>query len=224
MSGLGGKPPIRRMGVRAGYDLWAEDYEATPNPVVAMDGRVAMELLKPAAGERILDAGCGTGRHLRALEQAGAWCVGVDLSLGMLRQAGRRRLVQADLQGGAPMRGGVFDGVLCTLIGEHLDRLDEAMAGLYGALRAGGRMVFTVYHPELAAAGIEANFERHGVEHRLGAELHREEDYDAAARRAGFEDLRSSTYAGDEELARALPKAAKLVGRKVIFALCGVRR
>ena len=34
------------------------------------------------------------------------------------------------------------------------------------------RLVFSVFHPEMTAAGIEANFERSAVEYRLGAERH----------------------------------------------------
>ena len=52
---------VRRVGVREGYDLWAEDYDETANPVVAMDARHTLGALDPRPGERILDAGCGTG-------------------------------------------------------------------------------------------------------------------------------------------------------------------
>ena len=47
-----GEKVTRRVGVRAGYDLLAASYEATPNPVVAMDGRVATAPLRPKAVER----------------------------------------------------------------------------------------------------------------------------------------------------------------------------
>src|SRR5262245_59563277 len=35
----------KRVSVQAGYDLWSETYDATPNPVVAMDARHTVELL-----------------------------------------------------------------------------------------------------------------------------------------------------------------------------------
>ena len=60
---------VKRVTVREGYDLWSESYDTTPNPVVAMDARFSLALLQPQKGERILDAGCGTGRNLAGLSQ-----------------------------------------------------------------------------------------------------------------------------------------------------------
>ena len=47
---------IERPSVRAGYDQWSETYDHTPNPLVALDRRHTMQLLRPRTGERILDA------------------------------------------------------------------------------------------------------------------------------------------------------------------------
>ena len=44
-----------RVIAREGYNLWAESYDATPNPVVALDARHTIEHLPPQDGERILD-------------------------------------------------------------------------------------------------------------------------------------------------------------------------
>src|SRR6185369_18091629 len=85
-------PPkrIESVGAREGYDLWSESYDLTPNPVVAMDSRHTVGLLDPEAGELILDAGCGTGRNLKKLIQAGSDAVGIDFSHQMLRVAQRQ--------------------------------------------------------------------------------------------------------------------------------------
>jgi hypothetical protein len=37
---------VRRLGVRDGYDEWSETYDATPNPLVALDRRYTMRLLR----------------------------------------------------------------------------------------------------------------------------------------------------------------------------------
>ena len=60
----------RRIDARQGYDLWSETYDETPNPVVAMDVRHTLPLLAAGPGERILDAGCGTGRNFETMLQA----------------------------------------------------------------------------------------------------------------------------------------------------------
>jgi SAM-dependent methyltransferase len=115
---------IERVSARVGYDLWSESYDSTSNPVVAMDSRHTIRLLSPAAGELVLDAGCGTGRNLRPLLLTGTIPVGIDFSGAMLaiarRQAASAPVALADLQ--RPFSA-VFDAVLCALIGEHLSEL-----------------------------------------------------------------------------------------------------
>ena len=216
-----------RLGVQDGYDLWAESYDETPNPVVAMDARHTIGLLDPKPGERILDAGCGTGRNLARLDGAGARAVGVDISTGMLRVA--RRAVPgapalcADIQRALPFPAESFDAVLCALIGEHLADLDGTFREARRVLRPGGRYLFTVYHPAMAAAGKEANFERDGVEYRLGAHRHTVEDYVSALGAAGFDGVVVHEYAGDEALVEALPVAARYVDFPLLLALTASR-
>jgi SAM-dependent methyltransferase len=223
-----GQKRVQRVGVREGYDLWSATYDETPNPIVAMDSRYAIGLLKPKEGEWILDAGCGTGRNLRRLKQHRAQIVGIDFSLGMLRIARQRipdaALAQADLQHELPLRPAHFDAVLCTLIGEHLAQLGACLAQLYSALKPGGRMVFTVYHPDLAAAGKEANFGLDAVEYRLGAIRYSSADYLNFAEDVGFAEIRSREYRGDEELAARIPSARDLVGRNVLLAIEAARK
>jgi SAM-dependent methyltransferase len=66
-------------------------------------------------GEEILDLGCGTGRHLRALFELGARPVGLDLSVPLLLIAHDKSplvpLVRGDMRR-LPLRTGVFRAVL----------------------------------------------------------------------------------------------------------------
>ena len=211
----------RRVGAREGYDLWAETYDETPNPVVAMDTRYTLDVLSPRPGELILDAGCGTGRHLGSLLRARSNPVGVDFSRGMLRIARRNYpevpLALADLQRPLPFENERFDAVLCALIGEHLDELALALREIHRVLIADGRLVFSVYHPEMAAVGKEANFERAGVEYRLGAHRYTVEDYASLLEDAGFEKLTRHEFLGDDWLVSSVPSATKLLGFPVLL-------
>lgn len=211
----------RRVDAREGYDLWAETYDETPNAVVAMDARYTLDVLAPKPGERILDAGCGTGRHLGPLLRARSNPVGVDFSRGMLKIARRNYpdvpLALADLQQSLPFENERFDAVLCALIGEHLNELPFALREMHRVLRANGRLVFSVYHPEMAAAGKEANFERSGVEYRLGAHRYTIEDYANLLDNACFEDPARHEFLGDERLVRSVPSATKLLGFPVLM-------
>ncbi len=210
---------------REGYDRWAEGYDQTPNPVVAMDARLTGAALAPAPGERILDAGCGTGRHLTTIVEAGADAVGLDFSHGMLGVARRKHpqlpLAVADLHSGLPLQSDSFDAVVCALVGEHLEQLQPLGDELYRVLRPGGRIVFSVYHPRMAQAGYEANFEAGGVEYRLGAVCHTLADYQAML--APFEALTCQEYCGDQALVELLPKAVKFLGFPLLVLLRGCK-
>ena len=63
------------------------------------------------AGWRILDVACGAGRHASAFEEAGAWCVGLDLSAALLRVARgvtSAPLIRADMRA-LPIRPASMD-------------------------------------------------------------------------------------------------------------------
>jgi SAM-dependent methyltransferase len=214
---------VERPGVRKGYDLWAETYDHTPNPVVALDRRHALAHLSPRVGERVLDAGCGTGANLRAIASAGAAPVGLDFSLGMLRTAQRAApgamLAQADLNNEFPLKRAAFDALLCSLVSEHLTSLSTFFAEAFAVLKQGGRFVFSAFHPELARAGIEANFEQDGIEYRLGAEPYSTDDFLNRMDDVGFRNVRRREYVADEALVAEISWAAKYLGRPLLLVV-----
>lgn len=214
---------IERVSAREGYDLWSETYDSTPNPVVVMDSRYTIEILVPMRDELILDAGCGTGRNLKQLLMAESRPVGIDFSLGMLSVAHRKwpdvPIALADLQRPLPFKSESFDAVLCALIGEHLSGLRDVLGEFCRVLKPGGRLVFSVYHPAMSAAGIEANFERRGVEYRLGAVHYEVEEQVRHIQDAGFVAISVRQFEGDEELASSVPGATKYLNSLVLLIL-----
>jgi ubiquinone/menaquinone biosynthesis C-methylase UbiE len=74
------------------FDEWPDRYDkwfSTPigKLVRQVEGKLVNELLQPARGEKILDAGCGTGVFTIDILEAGAQVAGLDISLPMLRAA-----------------------------------------------------------------------------------------------------------------------------------------
>jgi SAM-dependent methyltransferase len=106
--------------------------------------------------QALLDAGCGTGRHLAALARAGFRMTGLDASQAMLAVAQTKPggpgpstpLVHGLLQA-LPFSPGAFDGALCLesplayLFAE--EELERALAELRRVLRPGGRLVIDVF-------------------------------------------------------------------------------
>ena len=214
---------VERPGVREGYDLWSETYDATVNPLVSLDRRVTLSLLDPKADECVLDAACGTGQHLRAIAEAGGRPIGLDFSRTMLRVARQRvprvPLVYADLDDELPFLTEDFEAILCALVGEHLRNLPVFFRSAFAALKPEGRLVFSVFHPAMVEAGIESNFERSGVEYRLGAERHAVDDYLNAAADAGFRRVGVREFHGDEQLVQDVPWAVKYLHRPLLLVL-----
>jgi ubiquinone/menaquinone biosynthesis C-methylase UbiE len=70
------------------YDRWCRDPE---NRFVAdLEDQLLLRLLKPVRGERVLDIGCGTGRHLQMFLDMGLDVTGLDASSPMLNMAKKR--------------------------------------------------------------------------------------------------------------------------------------
>lgn len=214
---------VQRVEVREGYDRWSAIYDQRPSALVVLDRRHTLDHLQPRGGERILDAGCGTGAHVESIRAAGARPMGLDVSVGMLAAARAREgdlvLAQGDLNCQLPFAEGVFDAVICSLVSEHLASLDTFFASAFGVLRAGGRLIFSAFHPQMAAAGVEASFELDGTEYRLGAELHTQDDYLRGMAAVGFEDLRCCEYVADTELVRDAPSAEKHLGKPLLLVI-----
>jgi ubiquinone/menaquinone biosynthesis C-methylase UbiE len=96
-------------------------------------------------GERVLDAGCGTGYLAAGLRRArpDLLVAGTDLSTGMLttaRDAGAGPLVQADA-GRLPFADGSFDVVAARGVLHHLPDVTAALAEWRRVLAPGGAVV-----------------------------------------------------------------------------------
>ena len=111
----------------------------------------ATKLLDPRPGQRLLDAGCGTGdvsRTLATLVGRHGGVVGVDPSNTMLAEARRRAVgldAPVDFRAGdvtaLDWGDGEFDGAYCERVLQHLGRPETAVAELVRVTKPGGRIV-----------------------------------------------------------------------------------
>src|SRR6185295_8206465 len=123
------------------YDALAAAYPPRAhNLLMEMEEEAVRGLLGEVAGRRCLDLGCGSGRYLRILAEAGAARVlGVDLSFPMLERArsggfGVARAEAARL----PFADASFDVVVCGLVVGHLAALDPLVSEARRVLAEGG--------------------------------------------------------------------------------------
>ncbi len=67
-------------------------------------------------GQRVLDVGCGPGRHSRALAERGLWVVGLDISASFLAMAGEGHWTRGDARR-LPFPHSSFDAAICLCQG-----------------------------------------------------------------------------------------------------------
>jgi trans-aconitate 2-methyltransferase len=178
---------------RADWDAVAYDRVADP---MTRWGVVVLDRLSLAGHERVLDAGCGSGRVTERLCERlpRGEVVALDLSAAMLAQAGQRlarfggrvRLVRADLARPLPLRP--VDAVFSTATFHWVKDHDALFAGLAAVLRSGG--------PLVAQCGGAGNIERvHAAARAAGVDLNpthfaTPSDTEHRLRAAGFVDVR----------------------------------
>ena len=135
----------------------AADYVADVehSPYLALYEQPALRaLLPPVTGRRVLDAGCGAGRHSAWLAEQGADVVGLDASPEMLVRARARvpsgTFAVADLSEPLALEDGAFDVVVASLVLHYLQDWGPTLRELRRVLRPGGTLVFSTHHPARA--------------------------------------------------------------------------
>ncbi len=133
------------------FDEWPEAYDrwfTTPigSLVKKYEAQLILDLLKPGQGEVILDGGCGTGIFTLDILSLGSKVIGLDVSLPMLIQAGKKlkgypfQMVLADMLN-LPFRENSFDKVVSVTALEFIEDVKGAVKELFRVTRRGGRIV-----------------------------------------------------------------------------------
>lgn len=120
---------------------WDPERYARNAGFVAELGVPALDLLAPVAGERILDLGCGDGVLTEKLAAAGVEVVGVDASPRQVAAARERGLDARVIDGQSLDFRSEFDAVFSNAALHWMDPPDGVIAGVWRALRPGGRFV-----------------------------------------------------------------------------------
>ncbi|MCG6916031.1 MAG: class I SAM-dependent methyltransferase [Deltaproteobacteria bacterium] len=126
------------------YDLWFE----TPigRLIKQHESDLILEMLRPEKGERILDAGCGTGVFTLDVLAAGALIVGLELSLPMLMRGAKKMKehpfhpVRGDMTK-LPFAENEFDKAVSVTAIEFIEDGKTAINELFRVTKPGGCVV-----------------------------------------------------------------------------------
>ncbi len=220
-------PPVDRLPTREGYDRWSACYDEEDNPLIALEEPQVAALLGSVSRLRVLDLGCGTGRHALRLAAVGAQVTAVDFSEGMLARARNRagRLPidfrTHDLTRPLPFAAAAFDRIICGLVLDHIPKLTPLFVEMRRVCEPTGFAVISVMHPAMLLRGVEARFTDRttGRETRPASTRHQLTDYINAVLAAGWTLDRASEHEVDEALAGRSERARKYVGWPMLLLM-----
>ena len=143
---------------RVNYDTIAHLYDTQPYRDKVVDPELLAFLGQRGSAEAlsVLDIGCGTGNQLVANRAVvpQARLVGLDRSLGMLRQAQPKApdiaWVQAD-GAGLPLQAESFDFVTCQYALHHIQDKAGMLRAVFQVLRREGRLILRNLCPQECA-------------------------------------------------------------------------
>lgn len=155
--------PIATLTAEEAYRRWAPTYDATENPLLALEERCLFPKLGFVTGSDVLDIGCGTGRWLKRMNSLGARSLqGVDSSAAMLSIAqkscpSQTRLYAADATS-LPLSDASVDLVIGSFVLSYIRFFDTSLGEVARVLRPGGRLVLSDLHPQARAHGWQSTF------------------------------------------------------------------
>jgi ubiquinone/menaquinone biosynthesis C-methylase UbiE len=133
------------------FDEWPEKYDqwfTTPigTLVKKYEAELVLDLSKPAPGEIILDAGCGTGVFTVDILSFNTHVIGIDISIPMLMRAAQKttgyhfEAVLADISH-LPFSENIFDKVISVTALEFIQDAKSALKELFRVTKKGGCIV-----------------------------------------------------------------------------------
>lgn len=132
------------------YDKIGTNYNATRTADKYIAGRL-YALIKPTAGRKYIDIGCGTGNYLRALTDMGANFTGIEPSNIMIEKARANNPTATILLGSAeniPVMDNSFDGGMGTFTVHHWDDIAKGFSEIYRVLKPGAQFVLLSFTPQ----------------------------------------------------------------------------
>ena len=163
-----------------GYERWAANYDDQPdNPALVLEERVFGALLGnlEIRNLRILDFGCGTGRHWPRLRDGAPGALeGVDLAQAMLDRLtqkfpGERVYCLSDPLAHRP--SAPYDLIVCTLVLGHIRDPLPVIRAWADWIAPGGAVLLTMLHPAWEAWGLSRSFDADGKTIRIEHYFHR---------------------------------------------------
>jgi SAM-dependent methyltransferase len=144
---------MKSKSVKALYERIGDKYYANKSRAIGdyTELPTVMSLAGDVTGKRVLDAGCGPGRHSKRLLDKGASVTGIDISREMVGIARkycdeRADIFQADFEQ-VEFRPATFDLIVASLCLMYSKEIATPFKNFRRWLKPKGRIIFSIYHP-----------------------------------------------------------------------------
>lgn len=146
-----------------GYNLWAATYSQESNPIKNLSNNLVEKFLPDVQDKVVLDAGCGTGWFCSlAAKQNASKVIGIDISPAMIEIA-KVQNASTEFRCGnlidTVIDESYFDIIICALVLGHLECLTPSLKKLIKALKPGGTLIITDFHPFLTLLQSKRTFQ-----------------------------------------------------------------
>jgi len=188
-----------------GYNRWAATYSLESNPIKNLSDSLVEKFLPNLRDKSVLDAGCGTGKFCGlAAKQHAAKITGIDLSPAMIEIARSQHttpLFKCENLSNTTLAENDVDVIICALVLGHIEQLQPVLATLVRALKKGGTLIVTDFHPFLTLLQSRRTFrdKLSGKQYEVLHHLHLFEEYVRCIHENGaaIEALEEPTFNGN---------------------------
>ncbi len=148
------------------YKIWATFYDNQPdNVVLYLEGKLFTEMISQndISNKKILDIGCGTGRHWNEmLKKSPLKLTGMDNSEGMINKL-KEKFPSAEVfiskeNSLKLFDNSVFDIIVSTLTIGHVKDIKSFLHEWNRVLKTNGAIIITDFHPEAFGIGMKRTF------------------------------------------------------------------
>lgn len=148
------------------YKLWSNFYDDQPdNVVLYLEEKLFSEMISQIdiSGKKLLDIGCGTGRHWKEISDLKPLqLIGIDSSKEMIEKL-KRKFNEAEVfvsknNSLKNFEDNYFDLIISTLTIGHINGLGEYFREWNRVLKPDGEIIITDFHPEAFSIGMKRSF------------------------------------------------------------------
>jgi ubiquinone/menaquinone biosynthesis C-methylase UbiE len=190
------------------YDKLSRIYD-TSRVANAETTEKLLRLLHIGGNSLVLDMGCGSGNYAAVLQQMARSVIGVDISIGMIKQAQVKfpglTFIGGDV-GSLPFKSGTFDAAYAIQVLHHVKEKDTFLSEAYRVLRNGAYIaVHQCSHKQIQAFWFYHYFPK-GLEADL-ARIPDSGEVVSMLERAGFSDIGMEICYQDEVVVHETPES-----------------